>query len=236
MKLRKPTIYSIGGIEFTAVYSRRRTIGISVRPDSTVILRAPYLTSFSTIERIINQKSEWIIRHRNNYREKIKSIPKRVYADGEIHLFRGRSLILRIHPAKKQFVKFTDEEINLGLTSINDEVAVRRLLYKGYKQEAEILFLGFLSAAIEKYSRWDLKPSGLIIRSMKRRWGSCSNKGIITLNSELVKLRDEYTEYVIAHELCHLRHHNHGEKFYKLLSEIYPWWKQARKELRQHVL
>jgi predicted metal-dependent hydrolase len=236
LKLRKPTIHSIDGIEFTAVYSRRRTIGISVRPDSTVILRAPYLTSFSTIERIINQKSEWIIKHRNNYREKLNSQPKRVYADGEIHHFRGKSLILRIHYSKKQFIKFTDEYIELGLPKINDETAVRRLLYKGYKNEAEILFRKFLSTAIDKYARWDLKPAGLIIRSMKRRWGSCSNKGIITLNSELVKLPDEYTEYVITHELCHLRHHNHGEKFYKLLSEIYPEWKQARKELRQHVL
>jgi predicted metal-dependent hydrolase len=236
LKLRKSTLHSIGGIEFTTVYSRRKTIGISVRPDSTVILRAPYLTSFSTIERIINQKSEWIIKHRNNYREKINSLPKRVYADGEIHLFRGRSLILRIHYSKKQFVNFTDENIELGLSKINDEAAVRRLLYKGYKNEAEILFREFLSVAIDKYARWDLKPSGLIIRSMKRRWGSCSNKGVITLNSELVKLTDGYTEYVIAHELCHLRHHNHGEKFYKLLSEIYPEWKLARKELRQHVL
>jgi predicted metal-dependent hydrolase len=71
---------------------------------------------------------------------------------------------------------------------------------------------------------------------MKRRWGSCSNKGKITLSSELIRLSDNYIEYVIIHELCHLRHHNHGPRFYEMLSELYPEWKTVRKEMKNYAI
>jgi hypothetical protein len=81
----------------------------------------------------------------------------------------------------------------------------------------------------------NFKPTGLVIRSMKRRWGSCSNRGKITLSTELIRLADIYTEYVIIHELCHLKQHNHGPKYYELLSELFPEWKRVRKEMRAFV-
>jgi hypothetical protein len=70
---------------------------------------------------------------------------------------------------------------------------------------------------------------------MKSRWGSCSKKGIITLSTELIKLPDIYIEYVIIHELCHLKHHNHGKEYYNLLSELFPAWKNVRKDLRGYI-
>jgi predicted metal-dependent hydrolase len=88
---------------------------------------------------------------------------------------------------------------------------------------------------IEKYEDQMFKPTGLVIRTMKRRWGSCSTRGKITLSTELIKLPDLYIEYVIVHELCHLRHHNHGAGYYKLLSELFPEWRFVRKELRKYI-
>ena len=67
------------------------------------------------------------------------------------------------------------------------------------------------------------------------RWGSCSRKGLITLSTELIKLPDIYIEYVIIHELCHLKHHNHGKEYYNLLSELFPDWKKVRKDLREYI-
>lgn len=70
---------------------------------------------------------------------------------------------------------------------------------------------------------------------MKGRWGSCNSKGRITLSTELIKIDGKYTEYVILHELCHLKHHDHSSAYYKLLAEVYPDWKTVRKELRKYV-
>jgi hypothetical protein len=109
------------------------------------------------------------------------------------------------------------------------------LLYKGYKTEALKYFPELFNKVLRDHENQMFKPTGLVIRTMKRRWGSCSNKGVITLSTELIKLSDLYIEYVITHELCHLKHQNHGPQFYKLLSEVFPEWKTIRKELRKYI-
>ncbi len=121
------------------------------------------------------------------------------------------------------------------MAKTDDYDAIKRLLYKGYKREAEQYLPLLLKKVLVEHKNQMFRPSGLIIRTMKRRWGSCSNKGVITLSTELIKLSDLYIEYVIAHELCHLKQHNHGSKYYKLLSEVFPEWKSARKELRKYI-
>ncbi|MBK7133769.1 MAG: M48 family metallopeptidase [Bacteroidales bacterium] len=226
---------TIKDIDFKVVYSRRRTLGISVHPDSTVIVRVPYRTSDKTIVRIVEEKAEWIIKHRDNYRKQNNNISGRSYCNGDIHLYRGREAILSVINSTKPFAVFTDGKIEIGVARPEDQKAVRRVLYSGYKREATELFPVLLGNMLSKHEDQNFKPAGLIIRSMKRRWGSCSFKGVITLSTELIKLPDLYIEYVIVHELCHLKHHNHGAKYYELLSELFPEWKSVRKELRKHI-
>jgi hypothetical protein len=232
--LKNSTHHNLDGIEFMVLYSARRTLGISVLPDSSVIVRVPYLTSKKTINRIVKEKSSWIIKHRDGYAGK-KSTPQRTFTDGEIHFFRGNECILRIEKSSKPYIRFQDGLIGLGLDRTGDTGSIKRLLYKGYKNEALKVFPRMLDKALIDYNVQSFKPAGLKIRTMKRRWGSCSNKGIITLSTELIKLPDRLIEYVIVHELCHLKHHNHGARYYKLLSELFPDWKQVRKELRENI-
>lgn len=227
--------HRIEDIEFKVVYSGRRSIGISVLPDSSVIVRVPYLTSLKTITRIVTDKYCWVIKHRDNYRKLDNSSLNRSYTTGELHLFRGNRSIIQIEKSVMPYVRFNDNTIELGTSKTDDEAAIKRLLYKGYKDEALILFPELLQKVVREHQNQMFKPAGLIIRTMKRRWGSCSNKGLITLSTELIKLSDLYIEYVIAHELCHLKHHNHGAQYYKLLSEVFPEWKNVRKELRKYI-
>jgi len=233
--IKDQEIRKIEDIEFKVIYSKRRTLGISVLPDSSVVVRVPYLTSYKTISRIIREKSAWIIKHRDSYRKKEHNKPSILYVDGELHLFRGKKSVLRIGKSNKSYIRFTDSTIELGLGKTDDAVAIKRLLYKGYKSEALTVFPRIFSNVLIKYEAQNFKPAGLVIRTMKRRWGSCSGKGIVTLSTELIKLSDVYIEYVILHELCHLRHHNHGTRYYKLLSELSPGWKTIRKELREFI-
>jgi len=233
--LKDHQTHRIEDIEFKVVYSGRRSIGISVLPDSSVIVRVPYLTSFKAITRIVTDKYGWIIKHRDNYRKLDNSSLNRSYTSGELHLFRGNRSILQIEKSVKPYVRFNDNTIELGTLKTDDSDVIKRLLYMGYKDEALILFPELLQKVVRGHQNQMFKPAGLIIRTMKRRWGSCSNKGVITLSTELIKLSDLYIEYVIAHELCHLKHHNHGAHYYKLLSEVFPEWKAVRKELRKYI-
>jgi predicted metal-dependent hydrolase len=233
--LKEHQTYRIDDIEFKVVYSGRRSIGISVLPDSSVVVRVPYLTSFKAITRIVSDKYGWVIKHRDNYKKLNNSSLNRSYTTGELHLFRGNRLILQIEKSVKSFVSFKDNTIELWATKTDDSQAIKKLLYKGYKNEAMRLFPELLQRVIMEHENQMFKPAGLVIRTMKRRWGSCSNKGVITLSTELIKLSDLYIEYVIAHELCHLKHHNHGAHYYKLLSEVFPEWKSVRKDLRKYI-
>jgi predicted metal-dependent hydrolase len=232
--LKDQSSHNLQDIEFKVIYSKRRTLGISVLPDSSVIIRVPYLTSFKTINRIVQEKSDWIIKHRDSYKGKDKSKLNGLYVTGETHLFRGNKSILKIEKSGKAYIRFYDGIIELGLENTEDAKAIKRMLYRGYKNEALIVFPDIMNKVLNKYDAQMFKPEGLIIRSMKRRWGSCSNKGIITLSTELIKLPDLYIEYVITHELCHLKHHNHGAGYYNLLSGLFPEWRSVRKELRKY--
>jgi predicted metal-dependent hydrolase len=228
-------IYQVQNIEFRIVYSRRRTLGISVLPDASVVVRAPYRASMRTITRIVGEKVQWITKHRDSYRQKGNKKLNSTFETGEKQLFRGQERLLQVLQSKKAFIIFNENTIEVGVDKPEDKQAVRRLLYKGYKTEAAKIFPEMLGSILKIHENKNFKPTGLIIRSMKSRWGSCSRKGIITLSTELIKLPDVFIEYVIIHELCHLEHHNHGSDFYILLSELFPDWKKVRKDLREYI-
>jgi predicted metal-dependent hydrolase len=228
-------IYQSRNIEFRIVYSRRRTLGISVLPDSSVIVRAPYRASLKTITRIVREKAAWIIKHRDNYRQQENKKLNSSFLSGDKQLFRGNECVLQVMQSKKPFVRFNENSIEVGLDATDDTRAVKRLLYAGYKTEASRIFPEMLGWILKIHENQMFQPTGLVIRSMKSRWGSCSRKGIITLSTELIKLPDIYLEYVIIHELCHLKQHNHGKEYYKLLSALFPDWKKVRKDLREYV-
>ncbi|MEI8226498.1 MAG: YgjP-like metallopeptidase domain-containing protein, partial [Bacteroidota bacterium] len=130
--------HNIEGIEFKVVYSIRRTLGISILPDSSVKVRVPYLTSIKTINRIVQQKATWIIKHRDSYKEKVKSKLNGFYITGETHLFRGNESVLKIEKSSKAYVRFYEGTIELGLDKTDDARAIKWLLYQGYKNEALI--------------------------------------------------------------------------------------------------
>lgn len=225
-------VHKINDIEFYITYTRRRSIAISVLPDSSVVVRVPYRTSLNTIFRIVTGKYEWIKKHRDKYRESPSNAATIRYTNESLHLYRGLEKRLEIQYSVKQYISFNDDAIVAGLPDITDEKKVKKLLYKGYREEAERTFPGIIYRLLALYEGIGLVPSEIKIRTMRRRWGSCSAKGVITLSTELIKLPDIYLEYVFIHELCHLKHHNHGPHFYELLSELFPDWKKVRKELR----
>jgi predicted metal-dependent hydrolase len=228
-------IYKLEDIEFRIVYSRRRTLGISVLPDSSVIVRAPYRASLKTITGIVHQKAAWIIKHRDSYRNKEQRKLNGSMISGGTQLFRGKEYELQTIVSQKPSAHFLEDKIILSLPDTTDTLAIKKILNSIFKNEAARVFPEMVSNALRLYKDQKFAPTGLVIRSMKSRWGSCSRHGIITLSTELIKLPDIYIEYVIVHELCHLKHHNHGKEYYMLLSELFPDWKKIRKDLRQYV-
>lgn len=219
-------------IRYKIIFSSRRTLGIGILRDGSVVVRAPYRTPVSTIEKMVHNKASWIIKHSTDIRSRRN--PGKLYTNGEKHSYKGRELSLRIIASEKPYCRFLGEEIEIGVSPGHNNV--RSILYMGYTEEAAKLFPALLNILLRRFENMGFRVSRLVIRTMKSRWGSCSSSGKVTLNTELIKLPAELVEYVMIHELCHLRHHNHGTGFYELLTELCPGWKACRKELKKHIL
>jgi predicted metal-dependent hydrolase len=222
-------------IDYKIIYSRRRSIGISIGPDSGVVVRAPYRTSMKAIENLVISKSTWIKKHLENYKSAIRINNNKVFTDGVPVLYRGKEYHIRIIESTNYFVNLNENIIEIRLRNIEERDKAVLMLEKWFKLNAEEIFRRKFEEILMRFRNYNFTTSEFSVRALKRRWGSCTSKGKITLSSELVKLDDIYLEYVMLHELCHLKHHNHSTEYYNLLTELFPEWKQRRKELRRYV-
>lgn len=222
----------MGEIKYSIIYSGRRSLGIVVSPDRGVIVRAPERMPLKTIEEFVESRSGWIQKYIGRFSGMTRLNSDLKYVQGEEHLLMGKKLLLKIKVSARSFVSQYDNVIEVGLPVPGDNRKVKYLIDKWYRKVATDSFTNLLQIIILKFSDYRFTPSSLAVRSLKSKWGSCSSKGRITLSTELIKLDERFQEYVIIHELCHLKYHNHGRNFYELLEKLIPDYKEIRKELR----
>lgn len=201
---------------YNIIYSKRRSIQISVSDNNEITVRCPFHTGKSRIERFLNEKQDWIdkIISRNSKRQQKDNAVlnfKAVYVDGnQIPLILGEKNLVtstcvylkKIEDIQKQFIKSFSK-------SFFDEV-------------------NFIS------EKTGLVPLSVKVRNYKSRWGCCDIKGNIYFNYKLFMLPLNLREYVIIHELCHLKHHNHSTAFWSLVESYLPNCKSLRKELKNY--
>jgi predicted metal-dependent hydrolase len=116
----------------------------------------------------------------------------------------------------------------------NEKSRAKELLNEWYLQHAKEKFHAIAAPLIDKFKKYKVEPSSIVLREMPTRWGSCTPKGKIILNPELIKAPRACIEYVIVHELCHLVHHDHTQKFMDLQTkEMKDWvkWKMKLEKL-----
>ena len=219
--------------DYKIIFSGRRSISIVIRSDKEVVVRAPYGASTKVIEKFVREKEEWIKKHINKYSDTIQLNNSKKYVDGERYLFLGRELTLRVRNSLFPSIKRTDDI--LEVETDGKEGRVKILIDRWYKKAAEDIFSKKLNEILVKHKEQDFSPSQLVVRSLKSRWGSCTSKGKITINIDLVKLDEHFIDYVITHELCHLKYHNHGKDYHRLLDSLVPDYKAIRKDLRKYI-
>ncbi|MEQ8172293.1 MAG: M48 family metallopeptidase, partial [Candidatus Eremiobacterota bacterium] len=113
---------------------------------------------------------------------------------------------------------------------------IKTLLGNWYLDHARVKFNQRVNLCYEKIKKYDINtPLRIKIKQMKKRWGSCSKNGTILLNRELIKVPSHCIDYVITHEMCHLKHYNHNKKFFKLLSRVMPDWQNRKERLEKMV-
>jgi predicted metal-dependent hydrolase len=217
-------------IDFSISYSARKTLGITVTPDYDVLIKAPVDASINLIKEKVAKKAPWIIKQQSFFLAFHPKQASRKYISGETHLFLGHQYYLKVQIGEKEEVIKKGREIHV--TVIQKENA-EALLKNWYLQNAKKRIQKIAQPLIQKFEKYNVIPSSIVFRDMPTRWGSCTPKGKIILNPELIKAPKGCIEYVIIHELCHLVYHDHTNKFFSLQTKQMPTWHKWKTKLEK---
>jgi len=220
-------------IAYEIRYTRRKTLALTVHPDLRVSVVAPLGADAEAIRAKVHKRGAWI---REQWRELELYLPKqppRAYVNGETHRYLGRQYRLRAEPGLEDSVKCLRGYLRVTTRLEPTPALVQRRLEAWYRNRAEEVFRERLAVCHARAAREGIALPTLRIKRMHKRWGSCSADGTITLNLELMKAPKEGIDYVIMHELCHLREAYHGPRFWALLARLMPGFEQQRERLNR---
>jgi hypothetical protein len=214
-----------------AGFDRFRTLRISIGRDGRVRARAPRGTSLAALREHLLSKGPWILKHLDRIRERGCEAQPLRYVNGETHRHLGQDHALLLRQGPRNEVRLAGDSILVTTRRPPEPELVRRLLEAWRQEQAREVFTRAIRALLPRMDALGApRPAKLAVRSMKSRWGSCSRARVICLNRQLIKAPLPCIEYVAAHELCHLLHFGHGERFYAALAAVMPDWKE-RKQL-----
>jgi predicted metal-dependent hydrolase len=214
--------------------SSRGTLAISVLPDGSLELVAPMDARERDILQKVEKRRKWIQTQRRNFAAMNAHRPQPRYVTGATHRYLGRQYRLKITKGQETGVLLKGAYFQVT-TNTGTEEEVRKSMEQWFRQKASEQF----SKRIEAWSAWCAKhklpqPSIRLLK-MPKRWGSASPSGRIALNPELIHMPSRCIEYVITHEICHLKHPNHGPQFHRMLTSLMPDWKK-QKERIEHLV
>jgi len=220
------------GVEF----SKRKTLQISVHPGGRVTVKAPLFLDRAAVDRTVEEKREWILKKLEYFRSVPAPAPRPPLGQGSQVPFLGKLFPLDIREGKRSGAVMGEGALRVTLRKgAEPETSLRGILNRWYSARAAEEFPLAMKRCLPKCSSFLKDEPPLRIRTMRSRWGSCTRKGVVTLNTLLVKTSLATIDYVLLHELCHTVHPDHGKGFYSLLENILPEWKDRRKELRERA-
>lgn len=224
-------------ISVSLEFKDRERLSISVHPDGSVTALAPSSRSLEDVLAHLNRRRSWIARQRRHF-EKCQPLPvEKRYVSGETHLYLGRQYRLRVHQSDDASVRLVGRFFELHVPTPKQPQVMAAALGQWYQSHAESFFQERVRRCIQSASGLRLQVNvKLRVRPMERRWGSCSKAGMITLNTNLVKAPLHCIDYVIMHELCHLRVHDHSPAFFRMLGRCMPDWRDRKARLESVVL
>lgn len=231
--VRRSVMYGDERIEFSLSRRDRRTLAITVHPDLRVEVVAPMGAGEVAILDRVRHRARWILRHQRQFLSWMPKPRDRQYRGGETHRYLGRQYRLKVIQNPASSVKLRAGFLEVSIPTPTDSKAVKRVLDSWYREQAKTRFSKQLRQAYARLKAYELPETRLRLLRMPKRWGSCTGAGEILLNPELVKAPSACIEYVIVHELCHLRHPNHSRAFFVMLDAVLPDWRKRKDRLER---
>lgn len=210
---------------------RSKRVAIHVEPDGRVIVEAPPEADKPSIHSAVVKRARWIATHVAAAEDRQRHMIAREYVSGEQVLYLGRRYVLKVTQSDQgsPSVRLKGNRLEVTLKDTTRD-AVRAAVRAWYRVHARNFFdrrIGELSAGLP----WVKERPPFRLLEMSKQWGSCSPKGEIILNPHLIKAPRPCVDYVLVHEMAHLKHHDHSPEFFALLDREIAEWRGVKKRL-----
>ncbi len=200
-------------------------------PFGRVTLSAPKDMDIEHLRVFVSTKLGWIRKEKKKFLSQQRE-PEYLYITNESHYFFGKRYLLKITPTdKKSEVILHHNKIEILISDINNKDLIKKKMYQWYRQQLK----EFLSERIEYFKdKMNVSPESFGIRKVKTKWGSCNDVSkTIWFNIELVKKPKECIDYIVVHELVHLKERSHNKNFILLMNKYYPNWQLRKRQLNE---
>lgn len=216
--------------EYLLIKQDRKTLSLTVTPDLKIILKCPHKADDQKIEAFLKRKWFWLEKQLSFFKKYQRNIYEKEYISGEGYLYLGRQYKLVVRRGKEDSVTLTKGKLLVStIKTVGDGKYNKKLINAWFMEKTEKIFQERFSAMLSKF---DYKNTPILgIREMKKRWGSFLNKDKIFLNPKLISMPKECIDYVVVHELCHLRYKNHDKRFFELFNKKFPKWQKVKDKL-----
>ena len=213
--------------------TRTKTVSIAVDPEDGIVLAAPKDVSVERLDEVVRGKARWIVAAVRNTSDRPPPMTAREFVSGETFMYAGKQYRLRVIVGNESGAALDHGRLVVrveGVLEYGLADAVRAQLVAWYEARAEERLRALVSHWSEATG---LHPTKVSITSQRRRWGSCSPTGELRLNWRVIGASKRLVEYVVAHELVHLRHADHDEAFWRALGKVMPDFDERRAQLRE---
>ena len=223
---------TVDGLAVTVLRKSIRNMHLRVLPPAgDIVITAPKTLPSAAIERFVREKRGWIERQRLKIAAR-PAVTNPEYCDGQTVWLWGKAVTLRLKSVPRGRKAVLQGDVLTLFVLQTDDASAREAAVLAFYREQ-------LKDAVEKRlpvweARTELSASGVQIRNMKSRWGTCNVKTrSILLNLQLAKQPPVCLDYVLVHELTHLRHPDHSSAFWDDVFRVFPDWKQVRRQLNE---
>ena len=224
-------------LEFELRRSDRKTLSITVHPDGSVTVAAPQRTGLDRIKARVRKRLGWITDKQREFEALRPRTPARRYLSGETHRHLGRQYRLKLDAGLPDGVELSRDRIVIGGRNASSRGSAARALANWRRQRAMDVFSERLDAALLRYRPEGVARPTLHVRKLSKRWGGLSRDGSkLVLNIRLIEAAVEEIDYVLAHELAHAVHPDHGAKFTDLLQRKLPDWRLRKQRLERALV
>ncbi|MEC4048693.1 SprT family zinc-dependent metalloprotease [Flavobacterium sp. SUN046] len=222
---KEQVIYGSYTIEFELKYSKRKTLGVKILPDTSVYVTAPLELSLEKIKENILKKASWIIKQKTYFLNfNATEVSYEIKSGYTVH-YLGRQYKLVVEKSIKDEIAYKG---NLFLISVKNKEKAQFLFDQWIKDRAIHKITEIAKPIIKKFSKRFFTPSEIFFQDMPTRWGSCTIKDKLIFNTKLIHTPKRCIEYVVMHELCHMIHKHHNDNFFKLLTLMMPDWRKEK--------